>query len=109
MKDYRTVKLRTSTYQTLKVLAAQRGIPMMELVDRIVRGERSAATYREQRLIAHIQALIAVHRYPAMYNVSGVLADAEAAWQIANVEILSESPNDSQKDSHTPIATKAKR
>lgn len=50
MSETRTIKIRTATYRRLKVLAAEVGMTLMDLVDRIAldfehkRAETSAAT-----------------------------------------------------------------
>jgi hypothetical protein len=38
--ETRTIKIRLNTYQVLKVLAAQRGEKLMELVDRLAQQEQ---------------------------------------------------------------------
>lgn len=35
----RTIKIRLSTYQALKILAAERGEKLMDLIDRLVKKE----------------------------------------------------------------------
>lgn len=88
MSETRTIKIRLSTYRRLKVLAAEHGEKLMDSVERLVMQDRRAATYRERKLIAHVQALITAHRYPDMYDVRGVIADAEETWKQANQELL---------------------
>lgn len=34
-KEYHTIKVRPGAYRALKVLAAKRGVSMMELIDRL--------------------------------------------------------------------------
>lgn len=48
MSETRTIKIRLTTYRLLKVLAAERGEKLMELVDRLAVGERD----RESRNVA---------------------------------------------------------
>ncbi len=63
---------------------------MMELLDRLVDGDRRTTAYRERTLIAHLQVLIASHRHPQMYQVEAVISDAETAWREANERLLQE-------------------
>lgn len=37
MRDYRTIKIRPLTYRALKVLAAERGETILDLIDRLVK------------------------------------------------------------------------
>lgn len=41
MKDTRTIKIWSDTYRRLKVLAAQQGITLVELLDRLTTHEES--------------------------------------------------------------------
>lgn len=69
-----------------KVLSVAGDGVIGEALDRIV--AYYDAGMRARKLIAHIQALIMAHRYPDMYNVQGVIEDAEATWKEANEELL---------------------
>lgn len=86
--NYQTIKIRKETHHQLKIQAAERGETLMDLIDRLARQERQVATFRERKLIAQIQVLVSTHRFPAMYNVEGVLSDAEQLWKEANDELL---------------------
>lgn len=44
----RTIKIRLSTYQALKILAAERGEKLMDLVDRLV---KEAAEQKKQPVV----------------------------------------------------------
>jgi hypothetical protein len=37
MSDYRTIKIRPSTHRLLKVLAAEQGVTILDLIDRLVK------------------------------------------------------------------------
>lgn len=41
-EETRTIKIRMSTYRVLKVLAAERGEKLMDLIDRLVANERQS-------------------------------------------------------------------
>lgn len=48
MKETRTIKIRTDDYRALKVLAAERGITMLDLISQVVQKERDTKMYTEQ-------------------------------------------------------------
>lgn len=85
---YQTIKIRKSAHTKLKVRAAENDESLLDLIERLARNDGAVASYRERKLIAHVQALIAAHRYPAMYQVEKVIEDAEAAWKEANDRLL---------------------
>ena len=47
MSDYRTIKIRPSTYRLLKVLAAEQGVTILDLIDRLVK--QAQEKQQEQR------------------------------------------------------------
>lgn len=87
-QHYKSLKVTFATWQALTKLTAQTGETRTRIIERLVNQEYRVISFQERKLIAIVQALIAAHRYPAMYNVEGVIADAEAAWKEANEELL---------------------
>jgi hypothetical protein len=87
---YQTIKIRKETRAKLKVLAAQRGMTMMDLIDKLAEGQRIPTALRERTLIAHLQVLIGSHRHPGMYRTKDAIEAAEDAWEKANKELLEE-------------------
>lgn len=44
--DYQTIKIRTATYRRLKILAAERGEKLVDLIDRLAESDTRSDTRR---------------------------------------------------------------